>query len=383
MRLPTSDLTAPDQAKTVVPPLRWQRVLLISMLIWSFIALMQTIAGVGDQLRSGKDLKLSAVAAQMCVYSLPMAGYCAWLYLCLMRQPGGLTRIRKMLTPLLWGSVCYFLPYTILANFVTTYVIGNQPWVGLLPALNRLPVQYALWDYLLFVGYSGAVYALALVAQQLQMMRHQRVIEAENLALHLALERQRMAALRAQLEPHFMFNALNAISALVRAEEKKLAISALSRLSMLLRYALTASTQEWVTLADEIHFVRDYLELQKLRFGERLRVRFENIEDRLMSMQFPPLLLQPLVENALRHDLERHNESSEIVIALAACADILKLTVSNPTRGQLPTNPGTGLGLNNTRERLHLAFGAAANLSTQTVDDQFVVTVQIPLRRHD
>lgn len=383
MRLSTSDLTAPTQTQAASSPLSWQRVLLISLLIWSFVAVMQTVASVGDQLRNGKDLKLAAIVAQTCVYSLPMAVYCAWLYLWLVRRSGGLVRAREMLVPLLWGSVCYFVPHTILTNILITHVIGNRPWESLSDVLNRLPVQYAVWDYLLFVGHSGAVYALALVAQQLQLMRHQRAIEAENLELHLALERQRMAALRAQLEPHFMFNALNAISALVRAEEKKLAISALSRLSMLLRYALTASNQEWVTLEDEMRFVRDYLELQNLRFGERLLIRFENIDDQLMSVPFPPLLLQPLVENALRHDLERHDETSEIVVALATCGDTLRLTVSNPLREQLPTNPGTGLGLSNTRERLRLAYGTAASLTTQAADGLFVVTLQVPLIRHD
>ncbi|QNM95974.1 sensor histidine kinase [Chitinimonas koreensis] len=384
MRLQTRYLLAPAPIQPESPALpTWQRVLLLSLLIWSFVALMQTVAGVGDQLRDGKDLRLGFIAAKMCVYSLPMAAYCAWLYLRLMHCGGVLIRARELLLPLAWGSICYFVPHTLLSNVVIAHLIGDRPWGELVQSLRQLPVQYAVWDYLLFLGFSGAVYALALVARQLQMVQRQRVIEAENLELHFALEQQRMAALRAQLEPHFMFNALNAISALVRADEKKLAITALSRLSMLLRYALTASDQEWVTLGDEMRFIRDYLELQGLRFGKRLQIRVENDDASLMDVAFPPLLLQPLVENALRHDLERHEQPSEIVLTLTSRGEVLQLSLSNPLREMVPPNPGTGLGLRNARERLRLAFGDAASLTTQATDGRFVVTLQLPLRRHD
>jgi two-component system sensor histidine kinase AlgZ len=207
-----------------------------------------------------------------------------------------------------------------------------------------------------------------------------RQAEHDNLALRLALEEQKLQTLRGQLEPHFMFNALNAISALVRSDNPDLALSGINRLSSLLRYALAASQGEWVTVADELQFTRDYLALQRLRYGDRLQVRIAGDSGAVLRADCLALLLQPLVENALRHGLDEATEPGTVTIAFATAGRALEVRVANPiVPGALP-NPGAGIGLANVRERLRSAYGGAASLAIDKADGRFVATLRLPMQ---
>jgi len=206
--------------------------------------------------------------------------------------------------------------------------------------------------------------------------------QAENLNLHLALEQQRMQALRAQLEPHFIFNALNAISALVRGGDKADALAGIGRLSDLLRYALSATQREHATIDEELGFVRDYLALQRLRYGERLKIRIDGDDEDVRRGECPPLLLQPLIENALRHDLDCHDGQGDIRLSFERTADELLIRVMNPVSAWVSPNPGTGLGLSNTRARLALA-DPRASLRTERLGEHFVAEISLPLALRD
>jgi LytS/YehU family sensor histidine kinase len=198
------------------------------------------------------------------------------------------------------------------------------------------------------------------------------------LNLRLALEEQRMLALRSQLEPHFLFNALNAISALVREGDGTRALGGIGRLSDLLRYALSASARNTATVGTELQFVRDYLDLQRLRYGERLHVHIEGDSDLLHEVECPPLLLQPLVENALRHDLDCREGPSDITLTFTRDRDALYIRVANPVSAQASRNPGAGLGLANTRDRMQLVH-PGATLHAGLQGDRFVAEVRLPL----
>ncbi|MBY0241253.1 MAG: histidine kinase, partial [Burkholderiaceae bacterium] len=172
--------------------------------------------------------------------------------------------------------------------------------------------------------------------------------------------------------------------------DKPLALDGLARLGDLLQYALTTSEQDWITLEQELQFMHDYLDLQRLRFGPRLRVRIEGVPALAGGMECPPMLLQPLLENALRHDLECHDGDSDIVVAFALDVHGLLVRVSNPASppaehlaapsGQRSRAPGAGLGigLRGTRARLRLAYGDAASLETRHADGRFVAELRLP-----
>jgi hypothetical protein len=209
--------------------------------------------------------------------------------------------------------------------------------------------------------------------------RQGRVRQRDNLKLSLELEQQRLLALRGQLEPHFLFNALNAISALVRADDKRVALGGIGHLSELLRYALQAGERDYVALADECRFVDDYLALQKLRYGERLQLAIEADPQALAAGQVPPLLLQPLIENAMRHDLDCHDGPSDIRLALRAAGTRLSIHVSNPVAAARSANPGLGIGLRQTRARLQLSYGGDAVLHAGEHAGRFAVDIDLPL----
>ena len=135
----------------------------------------------------------------------------------------------------------------------------------------------------------------------------------QNTQLALKLSELKMQALQAQLEPHFLFNALNSISSLVRIADKKHAIHAIRQLSDLLRFAVGASQRKLVPLDEELQFTRDYVELQQLRFGSRLVVNFNDFSTQQAAL-CPPYVVQTLVENAIVHNLEASSEAVTVDI---------------------------------------------------------------------
>jgi LytS/YehU family sensor histidine kinase len=242
----------------------------------------------------------------------------------------------------------------------------------------RLLMKMLLVGWFSTTGTFAAVLAIAYFRQAQERALAWQRTQTDNLNLRLELEEQRMLALRAQLEPHFLFNALNAISALVRSGDKPVALGGIGRLSDLLRYALAASARNTADVAAELQFARDYLDLQRLRYGERLQVRIEGDDDLLHQVECPPLLLQPLIENALRHDLDCHGGPCDIRLCFQRDGGDLFISVSNAVGARASANPGAGLGLVNTRDRLRL-MNPAAMLKTGREGDRFIAEVRLPL----
>jgi signal transduction histidine kinase len=186
-----------------------------------------------------------------------------------------------------------------------------------------------------------------------------------------------LRALEAQINPHFLFNCLNSIRGLV-TENPPLAQDMITRFATLLRYNLNRDVGHTVPLAAEADVVADYLALEQIRFDERLRVRFD-IDPKAGSLQVPPMILQTLVENALKHGIGRLPQGGEIRIQAAAEPGTLVLRVENT--GQLgeakPADPQ--IGLNNVRERLRLLYGGRAGLDLANQNGGYVAaTVRIP-----
>jgi two-component system, LytTR family, sensor kinase len=214
-----------------------------------------------------------------------------------------------------------------------------------------------MWD--------GFLYSmLTLASASFLLSRRSRRQQLDQIDLRARLTQAELGLLRAQLEPHFLFNALNTIAGLIRGAHPELATRALAQLSELLRYVLEASRQERVPLAWELEFVANYLELQQIRYGSRLQISIHQ-DPAARSYDVPPLLLQPLIENAVVHGAActSHAASIEVNVRVAPDASELFVEVHN-TRGERPSSAGprTGLGLSNTRQRLHRMYGDAFRL---------------------
>ncbi len=199
--------------------------------------------------------------------------------------------------------------------------------------------------------------------------------------LQLALREAELRALEGQINPHFLFNCLNSIRALV-AEDPGKAQDMITRLANIFRYTLRRDSAHTVPLASEVEVVSDYLALEAARFEERLQVKME-IAPEACQAHVPPMLLQTLVENALKHGIAPLASGGDLLIRAERTPDAVRIQVENP--GQLGENessaaePG-GLGLANTRERLRLLYGGRASLHLEDKPDgRVIATVLIPV----
>jgi two-component system, LytTR family, sensor histidine kinase AlgZ len=353
------------------------KALAVSALVWTAVCLFQSLAAYNDAARAGSAPDFLALLLDNSRLYVPWVVFSFALYSLLSRTRLALTRPAVFAASLAVASLGFMLPYEM--YLVLLGVIDRGlPLSNYLAQLARHPMMFVFIDYVLFLGGFAFTYGLVVFQRTLRDERARQRMEAENLSLRLQVEQVRMAALKGQLEPHFLFNALNAISALVRGGAQANALSALQRLSELLRYAIAASDRDWTTLADEIAFVQDYISLQKIRYGESLQWHIHGVNDSLQKIDCPPLMIQPLVENALRHDLEAGGGISDIRMVLGGDDQTIEITISNPFHAGSGSNGGAGIGLRNTRSRLALVYGSRAELTTRVVDGRFVVELRIP-----
>ncbi|HEY2896881.1 MAG TPA: histidine kinase [Gemmatimonadaceae bacterium] len=184
------------------------------------------------------------------------------------------------------------------------------------------------------------------------LTERERSVRSESLA-----RKARLDALRYQINPHFLFNTLNAISTLVVEVRSAEASAMISRLSDFLRLTLSGDSDAEIALVDELSFVRQYLEIERVRFGDRLIVDIA-IPPELEMLPVPALLLLPIVENAVRHAVERNENGGRIAIRAELDRETLHLIVADDGRGEEPaSSAGSGIGLSNTRARLQQLFG--------------------------
>jgi two-component sensor histidine kinase len=226
--------------------------------------------------------------------------------------------------------------------------------------------------------------ALVGIAHAVHFYRESKEREGRAAVLEAQLTNARLNALQAQLHPHFLFNALNAISTLLRRDTRA-AQDALASFSDLLRMALSHSTQPEVLLREDVEFLRRYVEIQQTRLGDRLRYE-EEIDPQAMDCLVPALLLQPLVENAIRHGIEASPDPGVVRVVAQLEGERLLVTVEDSGAG-LPTkedqgDAGIGIGLQNLRSRLETLYGAKHRLAIDSrPEGGVIIHVEMPLRR--
>jgi sensor histidine kinase YesM len=193
-----------------------------------------------------------------------------------------------------------------------------------------------------------------------------------------------------QLHPHFLFNTLNTIAILIREHDTRVAERLVTQLGDVLRQVLRTSHANETSLRSELEFLRTYLEIEQVRFGDRLVVRWALDED-LLASTVPVMLLQPLVENALRHGIARSEEGGIVEIGARRVANELELWVRNSSNdvidadtdrlGRAESRSGSGLGLSNTRRRLEQLYPGTAHLALEReADGGACARVMIPLK---
>jgi two-component system sensor histidine kinase AlgZ len=193
-----------------------------------------------------------------------------------------------------------------------------------------------------------------------------------------AVAEARLMALTARIRPHFLFNSLNAVLGVMRSDPRR-AETALEELAELFR-SLMQENRDLVPLSAEIALSRQYLDLERLRLGDRLQVRWD-VDACPPDALVPPLMLQPLLENAVYHGIEPLGEPGEIQVHLACRDDRLLVEIANPSIQSGNHHAGNRMALANIRERLALFFDLEAKLDTTTAAGRFVVRIELPYRR--
>jgi two-component system LytT family sensor kinase len=209
-------------------------------------------------------------------------------------------------------------------------------------------------------------------SQEEEQENRQRKNDAEKLSRDAELYK-----LRQQLQPHFLFNSLNSISALIGSDPSQ-ARNMIHQLSDFLRTTLRKEEEQWVKVEEELQSLELYLEIEKVRFGHRLSTSIAK-DNESLQMLIPPMLLQPVVENAIKFGLYDTTNDVTINISVSSEADSLKVIVRNPYDPETATpRHGTGFGLNSVKRRLYLLFARTDLVETSAKDQVFTTIINIP-----
>lgn len=225
-----------------------------------------------------------------------------------------------------------------------------------------------IWVHAFFVAYVWT------------MLRTQELVEKERRLAAAESQAQKavLSALRAQVNPHFLFNALNAIAALIGSNRNAEAEEALLRLSEFFRASLSAERRQLLSVADELEMLEAYLEMEQIRFPDRLDVSID-MDERATDALMPSFLLQPLVENAIKYAVAPSMGAVHVTISARKDEDALILAVEDDGGEEPPAaSAGEGVGLENVRKRIEALYGAAADMQIVKQDPGFRVTIRLP-----
>ena len=284
----------------------------------------------------------------------------------------------RALVPRVLGMAAFLSLLWVLCGYGYTYWILRTPWpVKFSPAL----VMFTLWIQwgFVLVGWL-CLYFFYHIFERLNRL------QVEQLRLTASVKEAELRALKSQINPHFLFNSLNSLRALID-EDAPRARESVTRLANMLRYSLQSGQLETVPLEEEVRIVEDYLALEQIRHESRLRVRWD-ITDEVRRQSVPPMLLQTLVENAVKYGISVRREGGELVISARVEANCIHIRVTNPGDLNAPTSisaaragSSTGVGLRNASERLKLLFGERATLQLVSGGPDLVTAdVCIPLK---
>ncbi|UCH65044.1 MAG: histidine kinase [Ignavibacterium sp.] len=270
---------------------------------------------------------------------------------------------RVIISSILLGLAIYLVVYSI-SFFSGT--IAKEDYTAIKPAVG-------------IINTTGISLVWALIYFSIHYLQNYKKTEIESLIWEAAVKDYELKTLKSQLNPHFMFNAMNSIRALI-GEDPESAKIALTKLSNILRYSLKMERAESVPLGEEIETVKDYLDLEKMRFEERLKYEL-NIGKSASFVEIPPMMVQTLVENGIKHGISKITTGGEININSKVENSLLYIEIRN--NGHLEDDAlknSKGFGISNTKHRLNLLFGEAASFSlTNENGGKVLAKLKIPI----
>lgn len=331
------------------------------LLTWTSLSLVPS-AVLGDGPVLGRSLVGVSATWGFALFSLPSYYSCRALPL----GTGRLLRVLVIQTAiaLVWAAF-YLLEFEFAAR-VYDAVLGGHELASAVGVRRQELFGLGILFALLVLAFHYLL--LSVEARSLSMERETQAL--------VARERAELGALRAQVHPHFLFNSLNTVSALIGYDPAR-AREACIQLGTYLRKTLGAGERTFVSLEEEWELARTYLSVEELRLGERLRVEVQ-LDPAALDAAVPSLLLQPLIENAITHGVSRAAEPGPLRVLAERRGERLLVVVENPLGEPKPTGRQSGLGLANVRARLFAHYGANASLTVERTLRSFSARVDLP-----
>ncbi len=270
-------------------------------------------------------------------------------------------------------------PRAVLAVIILSFII--QAFIHVVIYIIFPLENIYSFNFINFLGYTANTLLVMVIWASIyfiyQMVQNNRQNEIERLELKAALNEAELAILKNQINPHFLFNALNNIRSLILTDPDRARVM-VTHISELLRYSIQFNASEKVSLGQEIEIVQDYLQLESIQFNDRLTYSFE-IEDSALEVKIPPMAIQLLVENAIKHGISQLSTGGEITVQAKMINEHLRIEVTND--GQLKKkSKREGVGLKNLVERMNILFGQFAELSLEnSSEDKVTASLTIPL----
>lgn len=341
-----------------------RRYLFIYLMIWIFISVIHIVILLFTHEFSFGILFAEGLLSN---FLLGLSGIGLWIsiFYSNIRHQALLTKIVNHVV-----LVIIFLGLWMLIN----YLVLNSSFKhdsGYINYLNT-SIPWRLGNGFMFFGMIIIAYYLLILYQN---FREQIVKESE---LKTLVKESELTSLKSQINPHFIFNSLNSISSLTITSPDK-AREMVVKLSDFLRYAISHKDEQMTTLEEELQNIRRYLDIEKIRFGDRLII-LEKVDDQCMDKKLPGLILQPLIENAVKYGVYESVESSEIEIVTSCNTEALKIKISNDYDPDFVLKKGEGLGLSNIRSRLGIIYKNNNLVTINKTSSIFEVTVIVPQR---
>ncbi len=359
---------------------RWPEAIVITIALWLFVALIFLPLIMKRHEGDGWNsvlLDLATIPVSM-LFALPMFA--------VFRKTLEWAQEKRALV--LVGTVVLTALGNVMFDLVFQAWVANHlesAWASLGSDLSRAYPSF--FNYILVFGINMALFQVsfsrrAALKQELQLSRARS-----------AAQQAQLAALRYQLNPHFLFNALNSISALIVTKRNEDAERMTDKLSNFLRSSLNADPSELVMLDEELAITEEYLDIESVRFGERLNVSIDCAPGACEAL-VPSFLVQPLVENAIKHGVSPSRDTVDINIRAEVTDGDLCITVENGMTEEVAstipvlstskkiTRPRQGVGLINVKRRLEAVYGPAATLTAETKDNRYIATICIPKIQH-
>jgi len=257
-------------------------------------------------------------------------------------------------------------------------------WVQLIDSIQFAPPISPLYEFWIAGIFGVLILVFLLVAAMHYVLiayEQSNKTERQTFELKLLAQDAELRALRAQIDPHFLFNSLNSISALTTSDPAK-ARTMVILLAEFFRNSLDLGTKNRISLTEELSLIDKFLTIEQVRFGSRLQVQ-QDIEQKTLECRIPPLLLQPLIENAVRHGISQLLEGGTITLRTQLHNDRLNITVKNPFDPDYVPKKGTGLGVKNVRSRIQTLYGNEGRIDIEKKDNIFTVVFSFPVKDSD